>query len=350
MHICAAGGAAVSTPSRARPRAVVRGRALPAAGDERGRRAFVARLYYLDGLDQGQIARMVGTSRSTVSRLLTEARERGIVRISIEDHDARDRELEAALTARLGLRRAVVVRRMGGGVAEVRRTIGHVAAPVFGEELRPRMVVGVAGGRTLAELIRRASTVRPIADLRVVQLMGNIGASPGTIDAVELSRALAERFGGVHYTLSAPAHVQTAAARRLLLAHGHMQALWELFGAMDLALVGIGTLADSAFIERGVVAEPALRRLGAEGAVGEVCGRFFDRQGHECGAEYRERVIGVDLAALRRCPDVVGVTNGPQRAEAARAAITSGLVKSLVIDDEGARAVLEHRSGRSRAR
>jgi DNA-binding transcriptional regulator LsrR (DeoR family) len=48
--------------------------------------ALVARLYYLDDRDQSAIARVVGTSRSTISRLLTEARRRGIIRISVEDH------------------------------------------------------------------------------------------------------------------------------------------------------------------------------------------------------------------------------------------------------------------------
>ena len=93
-------------------------------------------------------------------------------------------------------------------------------------------------------MLDRLQPARPLADVRVTQLMGNIGASPGRIDAVELSRLLARHLGGTHYTVNAPVYMQTAQASQLVIAHGHLQALKTLFAAMDLALVGIGTLQD----------------------------------------------------------------------------------------------------------
>ncbi len=76
---------------------------------------LVARMYYLDGLDQQEIADIVGTSRSRISRMLTAARERGIVRISVDEYEPRERELETALVERFGLHRAVVVRAFSDG-------------------------------------------------------------------------------------------------------------------------------------------------------------------------------------------------------------------------------------------
>ena len=48
---------------------------------------LVARLYYLDGLGQSEVARFAKVSQAKVSRLLTVARERGIVRISVADYE-----------------------------------------------------------------------------------------------------------------------------------------------------------------------------------------------------------------------------------------------------------------------
>ncbi len=53
------------------------------AGEDRLQLADVARQYYLEDLTQEQIARGIGVSRSHVSRMLKEARERGIVEIRI---------------------------------------------------------------------------------------------------------------------------------------------------------------------------------------------------------------------------------------------------------------------------
>jgi transcriptional regulator with XRE-family HTH domain len=89
----------------------------------------VARLYYLDGLGQQEIAGMIGVSRSTVSRLLTAARERGIVRISVDLYDPRDAALERRLSDRFQLRHAVVIRTPGRTAETVRRAVGYYAAP-----------------------------------------------------------------------------------------------------------------------------------------------------------------------------------------------------------------------------
>jgi deoxyribonucleoside regulator len=43
----------------------------------------VARMYYEHGLNQQEIAGRVGLSRSRISRLLTKAREAGIVQVTI---------------------------------------------------------------------------------------------------------------------------------------------------------------------------------------------------------------------------------------------------------------------------
>ena len=45
-----------------------------------------ARLYYLDELNQAAIAERLSVSRPTVSRLLSEARRIGLVRITVHDH------------------------------------------------------------------------------------------------------------------------------------------------------------------------------------------------------------------------------------------------------------------------
>ena len=312
-------------------------------------------MYYLDEMGQHDIAAIMGISRSQISRLLARARELGIVRISVDEYDPRDRELEAHLVARHGLRRAVVVRtpdlaeRGAARTAQVRRAVGYFAAPAVADLIQPPATLGLAGGRTLAELIGylapRAEAAAPAvaptaAGVTVLQLMGNIGPTASEIDAVDLSRRIAQRYGGAFYTLNAPAIAQDRAARDHFLAHDHIRLVLKLFASLDVALVGIGSLDESAFIDRGVLPDADLKALRAAGAVGEICGRFFDRDGAECRSSYRDRVIGIELETLRRCPEVVAVTNGAGRAPAVRAALAGGLVNGLVIDDAGARALL----------
>jgi DNA-binding transcriptional regulator LsrR (DeoR family) len=301
----------------------------------------VARMYYLDGMGQNEIAVMYGISRSTVSRMLTEARVRGIVRITVDDFEPTDADLEARLRDAFGLLHVAVIRGMGGSGAHLRRTIGHFAAPQVASWLAESQVVGIAGGRTIADVVQTIQPQPPMRHLRVVPLMGTVGASPSAVDASEISRAVARRYDGHLHTVNAPIFVQEATAQRLFLSHSQIQAVWRLFDTMDRALVGIGTLEDSVFVERQVLSRSDLQDLRRTGAVGEMCGRFFDEHGNECDSPFRDRVISVDLDRLRACGDVIAITSGAKRATALAAAIRGGLIRSLVIDDTGAAALLQ---------
>ncbi|MEI2821706.1 MAG: hypothetical protein V9E81_16640 [Marmoricola sp.] len=67
-----------------------------------------ARAYYLEGKSQAEIAVSLETSRSNVSRMLTEAQRQGIVEIKIHDPSGRVRELELALRKKFGLKDVLV--------------------------------------------------------------------------------------------------------------------------------------------------------------------------------------------------------------------------------------------------
>ncbi len=302
---------------------------------------LVARLYYTDGLGQSEVAEIAGISRSQVSRVLARARETGVVRISVEEYDVRNHELEKALLNSFGLKHAIVVKTTPDAAPEsIRRAVGYFAAPFVAELIRPGMVLGVAGGRTLYELVRHLSPSNGAKGVTVVQLMGNIGASVNNTDAIEICRTLADCLGGLFYTVNAPAFATDAWSRGIFLAHQDVRSVWQLFGAMRVGHIGMGTLSDSLFIARGALSQADLDLLRARGAVGEICGRYFDGEGRECNTEFRDRVMSIGLEELAQKEDVIAVTQGADRAEAIRAAFRGGLVKSLVIDEAGAAAVL----------
>lgn len=301
----------------------------------------VARMYYLDRLGQSEIASVYGISRSTVSRMLTAARELGVVRISVDEFEPRDRDLETRLRDRLGLRNAIVIRTIETSPTSVRRAVGYFAAPHVAEWISSHRLIGVAGGRTLAELVYHIVPRDHSSGPLFTQVLGTIGSSPGRIDASEQSRSLAKKFHGGFRTLDLPAYAQNHHARDLFLSHNEIQRVWRTFRSIDLAFVGLATIETSAFLERGVLDPADVAEIRAAGAVGEICGRFFDKHGHECSTSFRDRVIGIELDVLRACPDVVAVMSGPSRGQAMQAAVRGGIVKSVVVDQAGAQSILD---------
>jgi DNA-binding transcriptional regulator LsrR (DeoR family) len=176
--------------------------------------------------------------------------------------------------------------------------------------------------------------------LAVVQAMGNIDSSPGPYDALELGRTLARRWEGGFLTLNSPALLPDADTRRRFLELPQIRDVMTQLAAVDLALVGVGTLQNSVFAERKALTVDDLAALRRAGAVGEILGRFFDAAGRPCATPLRERVLSLELAALTRVPEVIAVVSGNDRGPALRAAIAGGLIKSLVIDEGGAEALV----------
>ncbi|MBN2022122.1 MAG: hypothetical protein JW809_04960 [Pirellulales bacterium] len=301
---------------------------------------LVAKLYYEEGKSQAEVAEMLDASQAKVSRLLKLARSRGIIRITVAQFEPRHTALELELQKRFFLRHVVVVKQPAKATpVQVRGMVGHAAAPTVAQLIPPGGIVGVAGGRTLHQVINWVKGENA-KGVRVVQLMGSIEANTSALDAIELGRTLAERMQGAFYALNAPAIVSDRTTRDVFLRHDQIRGIWDLYKNVDVALVGVGSLDDSVFIERRVFSPKDIEYLRRQGAAGEILGRFFDHEGQECQTVFRDRVIGMELDRVRAVKEVVGVVVGADRAASVRAAMRGRLLKSLVIDQAGAEAIL----------
>ena len=306
--------------------------------DERLRLA--ARLYYVDGLGQNEVARFVKVSQAKVSRLLAMARERGIVRITVADYDPRQAGLEQRLQRELGLKSAVVIKAIDGlATSDLRRSVGHFAALAVETLIQPRDVVAIAGGRTMHELVQHFPEPRNKA-LTVVQAMGSADSNVSAFDAPEIGRVMAQRLGGTFLSLNTPAFIPEKRTRDALLKLEQVRGVHDHLDRANLALVGVGTLENSVFVERGALDQDGIAMLKRAGAVGEICGRFIDASGRECDTPWQDRVMSISLDQLKRMPQVVGVVSGSDRTAALLAAIKGKILKSLVIDELGATALL----------
>lgn len=302
----------------------------------------VARMYYLDGMAQTEIADLYQISRSTISRMLTAAREQGIVRISVDEYDPRDRELEARLISSFGLRRAVVVREVAGSITATRRALARFAIPEVSTWFASGRRIGITGGRTLGELVRAIPYQFEVEGIGIYQLMGAVATTPGANEPQEVTRALGKRLNGRVHMLHVPAFVKDLTARNSMMRHDQVQAMWRTFGKLHQAMIGIGSVDDSMFVEHKVLNKRTRHELGKQDAVAELCGRFINADGKEVEHPLRERVLSIDLDVLRTIPEVIAVTSGADRGASTHAVLANGLANSVVLDRACAEAVLAY--------
>ena len=135
--------------------------------------ATIADMYYVEGRSQADIARQTGYSRSAVSRLLTEAREQGVVEIRINHPLRRSADLEQALTARYPLRACFVAQRGQLDYPRMLQMLGRLGAAYLSEHMLPDSVLGISWGTAIFE-VGQALRQRYWPNLQVVQMVGAI--------------------------------------------------------------------------------------------------------------------------------------------------------------------------------
>src|SRR3954469_8185478 len=198
-----------------------------------------ARMYFLDGRSQDDVARVLGTSRSNVSRMLSAARAQGIVEIRVHDQTSRAPELEQALRERFGLAHVRVAAFRPG--ADVQGGAGDLAARWRDESLRDGMVLGVSSGTSLQAMVAAFSVDQP-RSAEVVPLVGGLKTTESLMAGQEIVRELAGRLGATYRYLHAPALLHSKTVRQALVTEPAIREVMARARSADIAMVGVGTV------------------------------------------------------------------------------------------------------------
>jgi DNA-binding transcriptional regulator LsrR (DeoR family) len=314
-------------------------------GDRTELLVAVASLYYELNQNQQQIADRLEISRSSVSRMIKEARDLGIVEIRIHKPLNRDFHLEQALIDRFGLQDAYVLIKAGDlRDEEALYGVGRLAATYLQrviEGMAPHTCIGTAWGTGAFAAVNALPEDRD-RQIDVVQLLGSVTVSDPLIDGPDLARLLAAKLGGRHFDLHAPVLVEQPTLRSMLVHEPSVREGLQRGRGVALAITGVGTMVEeaSSFLRAGHLTAAELAQLREQGIVGETCGRFFDAWGRYEDFAINERVIGIALDDLRRIPRVIAVARGLPKARSILAALRGRYMTVLATDDITARAVL----------
>lgn len=306
-----------------------------ARADEQRLMTRVARLYYELGLKQPEIASRLRLSQPKVSRLLRNAQEQGIVRISVRAPSGTNPELEEALQARFGLTEVEIVDISRDDDASAVRELGAAAAFHMETTVRSGDIIGVSSwSATLLAMVDAMHPVSGVKDVRVVQILGGGGDPAAEGHATHLVRRLTDLLHGQGTFLPAPSSVGSVAARDVLLEDPFVKRATALFDDLDVAYVGIGGQEPSGLLASSgnVFSAEELQGVRAAGGVGDIGLRYLRADGAPVDTPLNERVIGIELEQLRRVPRSVAVAGGPGKTEAIRAAVVGGWINCLITD------------------
>jgi DNA-binding transcriptional regulator LsrR (DeoR family) len=317
----------------------------PAAAEEQLRLMVkVARLYHEHGIRQPEIARRLHVSQARVSRLLKQAELDGIVRTTVVVPAGVQTALEEGLEERYGLREAVVVELLDDSEAGITRDLGNATARYLEASLTGGDVVGISSWSST--LLAAVDAMRPLPPKagaeRAVQLFGGVGNPSAEAHAARLTQRFADLTGARPTFLLTPGIADSISAREALTNDRFVKEALAGLDEVTLALVGIGSLEPSSLLQSSgnIFSAPELAALGEQGAVGDICLRFYDADGARVDSDVDRRVIGVTLDQLKRADRSVGIAGGERKYDAILGALKGGWINVLITDSATAERLL----------
>jgi DNA-binding transcriptional regulator LsrR (DeoR family) len=303
----------------------------------------VARMYYIEELSQEQIAGTVGFSRPTVSRLLAEAKARGVVQITISHPAEASLAGERKLKERFGLQQAVVAQVEPDQRPD--KAVGRLAAAAVAERGNDRAMIALSNGTSLGALVREMPQQRWDYSC-VIQMVGSVGSGdPVLADSPDLCRHLAQRLGGTYRPMPVPIVLGSANIAHSMRQEEIVLTTLELAARSDIALLGVGAVdrsGASGSILRSFMTPEFQAEIKRGPAVAHICGHHFDARGRHVRTSQCERMIAMDPERLAGVGLAMVVAWGLEKVPAIHAVLRSGLVSGLATDEETAHLLLDY--------
>lgn len=299
-----------------------------------------AQLYYMQDLTMEAIAHELSTSRSSVSRLLSHARESGVVEILIHSPLEGPTRLEQEIRERHGVTAHVVP--VPDQTSDVERLdrVAMTAARLLSGWVDSNQRIGIAWGSTIGAVSRHLPQ-RSTHNTEIVQLngAGNMRTT-GIMYASELLTRFGAAFDAPVHQFPVPAFFDDPETKCAFWRERSIRPVLELQASLDLAVFGVGSPfaeVPSHVYQGGYLDRADYRVLSEHGVVGDVATVFYRADGSSDGIPVNDRATGPDFDTLRRTPRRVGIVAGRAKVPGLRGALRAGLITDLIVDESTAR-------------
>ena len=301
----------------------------------------ISRLYYERNFTQAEIAKRMNISRPAVSKLLSEARIRGIVTIEIKSPLMSDEPLLRDLREVYGLQGGLVVPSGSADDKLITRLLISQTALYFEKLLSGVKKIGIGWGDTMGRFVDELKK-QTMTDLTGGLVCPIIGSAPNDIkwyQTNELARSLAEKTGFTPYYLHAPAFPVSLKNKKLFKDTIEYKEISKLWHDLDVVMLGVGAYPS---VPDQATAARFGNLLREKKAVGMLATYYFDGDGNLINSK-DDIVIRISLDDLRRADKVIVIGGGAKKINAIRGTLKTGLVTHVITDDKTAQSLIECR-------
>lgn len=301
----------------------------------------VAKLYYFEGLTQTQISKHIGVSRPIISKMLTKAKEDGIIEFFIKDESALTVDLELKLEKKYGLKEVIISPGHDQEYSETLKILGQLASVHVSKKLDDIHSIGISWGKGVSNFVD-AFPYQKSESLHIVPLIGGMGRSHIDLHSNILTLKFAQKLQASASYLYAPAMVRSTDVKQRLVESPDISGVLEEGRNVDIAIIGIGNpTVNSTMEEIGYLSDEDTASLKDYGAVTDINSYFLDKDGVLINHPLNDSIIGVNVTLENHIKEIVAIACGDNKIESMHVALMNGAVDVLVTDDRTAQKLID---------
>jgi len=297
-------------------------------------------MYYTYGMTQSEIATELNKSRSMISLLLSEAKNRGIVEIKyvIRNPASNHSPLSEELEQRFQVEQCIVVPTGQRDSSVVTKLVAERAVEIVNDHIRPKDTIGIAWGLTCYEFMAAYRAPRDIKNGTVVPLIGGSDRTSYAMQLNETVRLFAEKTCGDPVFIYAPAMTTSKEERDLYMQSTQMQNIVKQWSNLDIAIVGVGTSPDMPNLSEGQINQKTLDYYeeNLHIPVCDIVARQYNIRGELLADGNNDCVVGIPPELLKKANKVICVAGGINKTFSIVGALRSGLIDIFICDEQTA--------------
>lgn len=306
----------------------------------------VSLLYYNLDLTQQQIANRLNLSRPKVSRLLKQAKELGIVKITVEPTASKSIAEETELEKKYDLNEVIIVDPEYFDESTTSQALkiqlGKAGSRYLRRTISDNDFIGMTWGSTLSIMIETMEPI-PTNGVHAIQLLGGVGPPEAKEHSIDIVRRLAQLLNARLTLLQVPGIVNSPETKEVLIADKRVNEALNLFSKINTVYVGIGAIGTNTVLHKkgsDFSAELQSQILNSN-AIGDIGLNFFDIDGKPVDTSFKDHFIGITLEELKKIRTVVGIAGGDEKFEAILGALKGKHINVLITDKKTALRLLD---------
>ena len=293
----------------------------------------IAKMYYIDGISQDDIAKKTGMSRSNISRILKKCVSDGIVEIIVHDNISLCSDVAHKICTYFQLKDVIIVP-TGSSDERQARLVGEKLAMYLDKILEDGMLLGIGRGYPCYFTARNLKNPHNYT-INVIQLMGAASVISSAYESDRLVTFFASKLNGKGFMLSAPLMVRSKQTKQDLFDNSLLSKTTRQYKNVDVAVFEVSKpdLYTNDLAKQEWLTKADMLQLSEVNAVSCVCGYYFDINGRSCNVGINDRILAIEKQYIKGIDWSIGILTGKNSVKTALSAINSGMLNVLVVDE-----------------